>query len=93
MYGIDSTFGLDEHDISLIFGEDDIDEDDMDDGEIIVEQLLRSGHLPTVRASIKEHRYGDKYIILYQNPHDDIVMSRKQFMGLMGMFLNSEVEL
>ena len=91
MYGLDRTFGLDEDDIRFIYG-DDIDEDDIDDGEIVAEQNLRSEHLPTVRVSIKEHRYGDKYIILYQNPHDDIVMSRKQFMGLMGMFLNSEVD-
>ena len=64
-----------------------------DDGKIVAEQLLRSGHLPTVHAQIKDHRCGDRYIILYQNPHDDIVMSSKQFMGLMGMFLNLEVDL
>ena len=85
--------GFDEADIRLIYGEDDIDIDDVDDGEVVAERLLRSGHLPTVRASIKEHRCGDSFVVLYQNPHDDIVMSRKQFMGLMGMFLESEAEL
>ena len=74
--------------------ENDIEDyEDIDDGVKVLlgKRQFDSLCVPTLHAEIVKDESGEVLVVLYQNPSDNIVMSRNQFLRLMTLFLHTEV--